>query len=72
MRSGKKSGILHDSVAHVPVTDVMQESQRYALVDPETVGWRSKIDPEPPALWIHQPMVASAATGAAMSFVTKR
>lgn len=30
--------MLHASVDQVPVTDDIQESQRYALVDPETVG----------------------------------
>ena len=64
--------MLQARVAQEPVTDDMHWSQSQALVEPETVAFKAKISPEPPALWMHQPMVASAAMGAAMSLVTKR
>lgn len=67
-----KSGMLQASVAQDPVTADMQLSQRYAYVDPLTVGCRSNKFPLPPALWTHHARVATAVIGAAINFTMNR
>lgn len=64
--------MLQASVAQDPVTDDMQESQSQARCSPYTVAGRSKMAPLPPARCTHQPIIAMAAIGAAISLVANK
>ena len=64
--------MLQARVDQEPVTADMELRKRYAFVLPETVAFRAKILPDPPALWTHQPIVARAVIGAATSLTANR